>query len=279
MVPDRRSLPDARLHGELKPERECKANNMNMASERQQSTGTNNIRLYLGRQASGTGRYICEQLVLSAFGWIPTVVGVGLRSIFYRLIMHLGGIVAIEKGVRIRFADRIRLGRGVYLDEGVYLHACPGGIEIGEDTFVMHHAELHVYNFRDLPHAGIKIGQDGLIGEFNVLRGQGGIHIGDRVYTSPFVQMAAVNHVFTDPTQPFVKQGITAQGIVVENDVWIGAGAIIADGVRVGCGAVVAAGAVVTHDVPAHTVVAGIPAKVLRSITKDDPPPESKVYF
>jgi len=252
---------------------------MDMASGRRRNTGANSIRLYLSRQASGTSRYVCEQLVLSVFGWIPTILGVGLRSVFYRLIMHLRGIVAIEKGVRIRFADRIRLGRGVYLDEGVYLHACPGGIEIGEDTLVMHHAELHVYNFRDLPHAGIKIGQHSLIGEFNVLRGQGGIQVGDRVYTSPFVQLAAVNHVFTDPTRPFVEQGITAQGIVIEDDVWIGAGAIIADGVHVGIGAVVAAGAVVTHDVPAHTVVAGIPAKVLRTITVDDPPPDTNVYF
>jgi acetyltransferase-like isoleucine patch superfamily enzyme len=196
----------------------------------------------------------------------------------YRLIMRLEGTAAVERGVRIRFADHIRLGKGVYLDEGVYLHACPGGIEIGENTLVMHHAELHVYNFRDLPHAGIRIGRDSLIGEFNVLRGQGGITIGDRVYTSPLVQLAAVNHVFSDPTRPFVEQGITAQGIVVEDDVWIGAGAIITDGVHVGRGAVVAAGAVVTQDVPPHTVVAGVPAKVVKEITGDKPPLSNPVY-
>ncbi|MFN2186505.1 MAG: acyltransferase, partial [Anaerolineae bacterium] len=185
----------------------------------------------------------------------------------------------IEKGVRIRFADQVRLGSGVYLDEGVYLHACPGGIKIGKNTFVMHHAELHVYNFRDLPHAGIEIGQDSLIGEFNVLRGQGGIKIGDRVYTSPFVQLAAVNHIFSDPNRPFVEQGITAQGITVEDDVWIGAGAIITDGVRIGRGAVVAAGAVVTGDVQAHTVVAGVPARVVKTIAGDPPPADIPVYL
>jgi acetyltransferase-like isoleucine patch superfamily enzyme len=237
------------------------------------------LSLYLSRQASSPGRYVWEQLILTLFGWIPTVVGVGLRAFAYRLIMHLGGIVAIERGVRIRFAGQVRLGRGVYLDEGVYLHACPGGIEIGENTLVMHHAELHVYNFRDLPHAGIRIGRDSLIGEFNVLRGQGGISIGDRVYTSPLVQLAAVDHVFADPARPFIEQGITAQGIVVEDDVWIGAGAIITDGVRVGQGAVVAAGAVVTQDVPPHTVVAGVPARVVKTITGDDPPRDTPVYF
>lgn len=51
---------------------------------------------------------------------------------------------------------------------------------------------------------------------------------------------------------------------------WIGSGAIITDGVRVGRGAVVAAGAVVTQDVPAHAVVAGIPAKKIRDIEKQN---------
>jgi acetyltransferase-like isoleucine patch superfamily enzyme len=237
------------------------------------------LRLYLSRQASSLRRYLWEQLVLGLCGWVPTVVGIALRAVAYRLIMKPEGIVAIEKGVRIRFADQIRLGRGVYLDEGVYLHACPGGIEIGEDTLVMHHAELHVYNFRDLPRAGIRIGRESLIGEFNVLRAQGGITMGDRVYTSPFVQLAAVDHVFADPKRPFVEQGITAEGIVVEDDVWIGAGAIVTDGVRIGRGAVVAAGAVVTTDVPAHTVVAGVPARVVKGIGGEDLPPDLEVYF
>jgi len=235
------------------------------------------LRLYLSRQASSLRRYAWEQLILELFGWVPTVVGIGLRAIVYRLILKMEGTAAIERGVRIRYADHIRLGKGVYVDEGVYLHACPGGIEIGENTMLMHHAELHVYNFRNLPHAGIRIGRDCLISEFNVLRGQGGILIGDRVYTSPLVQLVAVNHVFADPTCPFVEQGITAQGIVIEDDVWIGAGAIVTDGVRIGRGAMVAAGAVVTQDVPPHTVAAGVPARVVKTITGDEPP-DKPVY-
>jgi acetyltransferase-like isoleucine patch superfamily enzyme len=239
----------------------------------------NSVRLYITRQSSSPGRYLWEQLVLTTFGWIPTIVGIGLRAVAYRLIVHLEGLVAIESGVRIRFANQIRLGRGAYLDEGVYLHACPGGIDIGENTLVMHHAELHVYNFRNLPHAGIKIGRDSLIGEFNILRGQGGIEIGDRVYTSPLVQFVAVNHVFSDPEQPFVEQGITARGIKVDDDVWIGAGAIITDGVHLGQGAVVAAGAVVTRDVPPHTVVAGVPARPVKAIDGGAQPLDTPVHF
>lgn len=226
----------------------------------------NRLSLYLHRQAASLPRYLWEQFILSLLGWIPTIVGIALRAVFYRWIMHIHGIVAIENGVRIRYANNVRLGRGVYIDEGVYLHALPHGIEIGDHTYVMHHAELHVYNFRDLPKAGIKIGKNCLISEFTVLRGQGGITIGDNVYTSPFVQMVAVNHVYDDPNRPIIEQGITAQGIVIEENVWIGASAIILDGVRVGKGAVVAAGAVVSKDVPPHTVVAGVPAKVIKEI-------------
>jgi acetyltransferase-like isoleucine patch superfamily enzyme len=224
-------------------------------------------RLYLNRQASSLGRYILEQFLQWFFGGVPTVIGIALRAMVYRAMMKMDSIVAIEPNVRIRFADNVRLARGVYLDEGVYLHATPNGIEIGENTYVMHHAELHVYNFRALPHAGIRIGKNCLISEFNVLRGQGGITIGDNVYTAPLVQMAAVNHVYDDPNVPIIKQGITAQGIVIEDDAWIGAGAIILDGVRVGKGAVVAAGAVVTQDVPPYSVVGGVPARVIKTIT------------
>ncbi len=236
------------------------------------------LSLYLSRQAAGVPRYLWEQLVLALFAWVPTALGIGLRGLFYRLILHMDGLAAIESGVRLRFCSNIRLGRGAYLDEGVYLHACPAGITVGANTLVMHHAELHVYNFRGLPHAGITIGRDCLISEFNVLRGQGGITVGDRVYTSPHVQLAAVDHVFGDPARPFIDQGITARGITVEDDVWIGAGAIVTDGVRIGRGSVVAAGAVVTADVPPHTVVAGIPARPIKTITGADPPPDVPVY-
>lgn len=237
-----------------------------------------NIRLYLSRQASSIFRYLLEQSFIVLLGWIPTIVGVALRSVLYKLILSMDGFAAIENNVRLRFADHIKLGHGSYLDHGAYLHACPNGIEIGERSIVMHGAVLHVYNFRGMPNSGIKIGRDSLVGEYSIIRGQGGVTIGDRVYTSPFTQIIAVNHVFDDPNRPFVEQGITAEGIVIEDDVWLGAGSIITDGVRVGRGAVVAAGAVVTQDVPPHTVVGGVPAKVLRQIDGNSIKTDRTIY-
>jgi acetyltransferase-like isoleucine patch superfamily enzyme len=236
------------------------------------------IRLYLSRQSSSITRYFYEQFFLVLFGWIPTIIGIAIRGVIYRLILRMDGSAAIENGVRLRFTEHIRLGRGVYLDQGSYLHACPRGIEIGDGTIVMHGAILHVYNFRGMPQSGIKIGRNSLVGEYSVIRGQGGVQIGDRVYTSPFTQIIAVNHVFDDPNTPFVEQGISAQGIVIEDDVWLGAGAVITDGVRVGKGAVVAAGAVVTKDVPPHTVVGGVPAKIIKQIDGNVGKTDRQIY-
>jgi acetyltransferase-like isoleucine patch superfamily enzyme len=224
------------------------------------------LQLYISRQAASTRRYVLEQFAQALAGWVPSILGVGLRAVVYRSILHSEGAVAIEDGVRIRFANNVWLGRGAYLDHGVYLHACPAGIRIGAESFVMKNAILHVYNFRGLPNAGITIGSRSLIGEACILRGQGGITIGDDVYLAPMVQMLAVNHVYHDTTRPISQQGITTQGIVVEDGAWIGGGAIILDGVRIGRNAVVGAGAVVTRDVPGYTVVAGNPARVVRDL-------------
>jgi acetyltransferase-like isoleucine patch superfamily enzyme len=224
------------------------------------------LRLYLSRQASSLTRYISEQVVQSICGWIPGLVGIGLRALVYRTLMHIDGIVAIEDGVRIRFADNVRLGKGVYLDHGVYLHACPGGITIGDESMVMKNAILHVYNFRNLPHSHITIGRRSLIGESCILRGQGGITIGDDVYLGTLVQILAVNHVFYDTTRPISMQGITAQGISIGDGSWIGSGAIILDGVRIGRNVVVGAGAVVTRDVPDYCIAVGNPARVIRNL-------------
>ena len=88
------------------------------------------LRLYRQRQASSLGRYLIEQLLYFLVAWIPTIVGIATRGVLYRLIMHFEGWAAIENGVRLRFANHIHLEHGAYLDQGVYLHACPQGIHI-----------------------------------------------------------------------------------------------------------------------------------------------------
>ncbi len=234
--------------------------------------------LYIHTQSTGWGAYFLEQSIMALLRDIPGLLGIGLRGIVYRWLLHARGFPYIERGVRLAQPRRITLGRGVYLDEGVYLHACPKGIAIGDGTVIMHGSVLHVYNFRGLPHSGIAIGRRCFIGEYNVIRGQGGVTIGDFVYTGPMVQILAVNHVFQDPHRPIAEQGITARGIAIEDDVWLGGGAVVLDGVRIGRGAVVGAGAVVTEDLPPYAIAVGVPARVVGSRLDRSRPLEGPVF-
>ncbi|MEP6624815.1 MAG: acyltransferase [Acidimicrobiia bacterium] len=89
----------------------------------------------------------------------------------------------------------------------------------------------------------------------------GKVTIGSRVRIAAYVVLVGENHVFDDPDVPIMDQGLTSEGVVVEDDVWIGANVVVVDGVTVGAHSVIAAGAVVTRDVEPHSVMAGVPAR------------------
>lgn len=113
----------------------------------------------------------------------------------------------------------------------------------------------------------LRLGEDTGIGEFCVLRANGGMTIGDRVQIAAGAILTTRGHPLGIPRH---TQTVDAP-IVIEDDVWIGAGAIILPGVTVGRGAIVAAGAIVTRDVEPMTVVAGVPARRLRTIEEASP--------
>src|SRR5699024_943301 len=98
------------------------------------------------------------------------------------------------------------------------------------------------------------------INPFTVVRGD--VRLGHSVRIGAHTSILAFNHTITDPDVAVFRQPISAQGIVIGDDVWIGSHVMILDGVTIGDRAVVAAGSVVTKDVPAGAIVAGNPAKV-----------------
>ena len=91
---------------------------------------------------------------------------------------------------------------------------------------------------------------------------QGGIYIGDRALIGHNAVIATLNHNM-DPEQ---RANLLPAPVHIGNDVWFGANVTVLPGVTIGDGAVIAAGAVVTKDVPARTVVGGVPAKVLKEL-------------
>lgn len=112
------------------------------------------------------------------------------------------------------------------------------------------------------------IGHDTRIGLHNTVIGP--VSIGSNVNLAQGVVVTALNHCFSDTSLRIDQQGIETKAIDIADDVWIGANAVILPGVSIGRHAVIAAGAVVTHDVPACSVVAGSPARVIREMTTQD---------
>jgi len=95
------------------------------------------------------------------------------------------------------------------------------------------------------------------------------ISIGNNVLIAAGVRMITRKHGFADLSHPMAKQGYTNAPIVVQDDVWIGFGAVILPGVTIGRGSIVGANAVVTRDVEPYTIVGGVPARLIRRRTPD----------
>ena len=90
----------------------------------------------------------------------------------------------------------------------------------------------------------------------------GGINIGDNVLIGPKVTLVSESH----PIDPLQRRSLIGKPIVIKNNAWIGASATILPGITVGENSIVAAGSIVTKNVPDNTIVAGNPAKYLKSI-------------
>lgn len=116
--------------------------------------------------------------------------------------------------------------------------------------------------------AGCTIRGDVTIGEHSALNVGaatiGTVTIGSAVRIASYAVLVGENHGTDDLELPIAIQPLTSSGVTIEDDVWIGANTTIVDGVTVGSHSVVAAGAVVTRDVPPWSIVAGVPARVIR---------------
>lgn len=110
----------------------------------------------------------------------------------------------------------------------------------------------------------VLIGDYTRIGLHNTIIGP--VKIGNHVNLAQGITVTALNHNFDDTNKRIDEQGVSTNAVTIEDDVWIGANAVILPGVTIGNHCVVAAGAVVTKDVPPHSLVAGVPAKVIKQI-------------
>ena len=160
-----------------------------------------------------------------------------------RKIATFGSDVKFSRFSDIKFSaslnakgGKIIIGRNTLIDEGVILRAYGGLICIGDNCSV---------------------------NPYCILYGEGGLKIGNGVRIGAHTAIVTANHIFSDPGKFIYLQGMSKKGVIIEDDVWIGAGVRIVDGVTISMGTVIGAGSVVTKSTKSYSVVAGVPAKVI----------------
>jgi acetyltransferase-like isoleucine patch superfamily enzyme len=190
----------------------------------------------------------------------------GLRLLFF---LRNPKMICLGRGVRFKNLSRICFGKKVQLGELTTLSAFgTEGIYIGNHVSIGAFCRLIVSTSLNNIGKHIRIGNNVGIGEFAYLGGAGGLKIGDECIIGQYFSCHPENHVFEKENIPFRFQGVTRKGITIGKNCWIGAKVTVLDGVTIGDNCVIAAGAVVTKDIPPCSVAAGVPARVLRGISK-----------
>jgi len=178
-----------------------------------------------------------------------------------------GGRLLVAPGVRIDAPERLRVGRGVKVEELVELQCLArGGVVLGDGVTIGRGACIRPSSYYggELGE-GLTVGAGTAIGAYGWIGASGRVELGREVLLGPRVVILPENHRFDALDLPIRAQGVERRGVVVEDDCWIGANVTLLAGVRIGRGSVIAAGAVVTRDIPPGSIAAGVPARVIRS--------------
>ena len=202
------------------------------------------------------------ELITFLFGNLSGGMGYFLRKIAYRRIFRkIGGGFIIGKGVVLRHPINISIGDRVAIDDYVLMDASGAGEEgivLGDDVIISRNCVVQGKT------GSIVIQNKADIGVQTIMSSASGVHIGRSVLIAGNCYIGGGRYVTERLDVPIMEQGLYSKGpVVIEDDVWLGAGVIVLDGLRIGKGCIVGAGAVVTKDLPEYAIAAGVPATIM----------------
>lgn len=192
-------------------------------------------------------------------------LGYVLRKLFYPLIFgRIGRNVTFGRNITIRHPHKIKIGDNCIIDENCVLDAKgddPRGIEMGNNCVLSRN------NILSCKGGYIKLGDGTNIAQNSLVHSEVAVELGRNTLVASYVYfVGGGNHDFSRTDIPVIQQpSLTRGGIFIQDNCWFGAGVIVLDGSHIGNDCVFAAGAVVNSDMPAFSVVVGMPARVLRN--------------
>lgn len=224
--------------------------------------------LMIGKR--GILRLLLYEFVVTFFSAIPGALGLVLRRLLYpALLGRVGRNVVFGANVVLRHPHKIFIGDNVVIDDNCLLDAkgdTNQGITIGSGVFIGRNSILHCKNGDIIIHDNVNIGFNADIASSNR------IEIGNKALIAAYAYIVGGGHGYSRSDVPVTEQKRIARGIKIEDNAWIGAGVTVLDGVTVGEGTIVGAGAVVNADLPANSLAAGMPARVIRQRDPSDVP-------
>jgi len=190
-----------------------------------------------------------------------------IRGMWVKMFLkNSAGLLFIGRRVKIKHGYRVTAGKNLILEDNVSVNALSAkGIHLGDNVSIARDSILFCTGVIAHQGVGITIGDRTGISARAYFAGQGGITIGTDVIMGPNVQIFSENHNFDDLTLTIKEQGVTKHAVTIGNNCWIGGGSTILAGVQLGDGCVVAASSVVTKSFPANSVIAGVPAKLIKT--------------
>jgi len=204
-------------------------------------------------------------------GFMQRRVAMAARGVVLALRTgHWAFPVFVGRGVVVTDADHLRLSAGVSIGDYCRLD-CLGraGITLGPGTTLRRGVHIEVTSNLKKLAFGCRLGQRIGVSEGCYIGAKGPVVIGDDTDIGPGCKIIAENHSFDDVTLLVREQPLSRKGITIGRDCWFGANVVVLDGCTIGDGAVLAAGSVVTRQVPARMIVAGVPAKPIRTRDSD----------
>jgi len=200
---------------------------------------------------------------------LPGALGLFLRQLFLPLLLgQVGAKVVVGRNVTFRHPHKIFIGDRVIIDENSVLDAKgEGNVGIRLEDKVILGRNVVLSCKGPVPGGSITIGQRSNIAMNCVIHSEQKVEIGQNVLVAAYGYIVGGgNHSFDQSDIPIIDRPSTNKGgVVIEEDVWLGARVTVTDGVKIGKGSVVGACALVKDSIAPNSISAGIPAKVIRT--------------
>ncbi|MFC1850075.1 DapH/DapD/GlmU-related protein [candidate division CSSED10-310 bacterium] len=228
-------------------------------------------------------RMVSGQVSLPFFIWFellttllcnfPGAAGFLLRKLFYpSLFQSVGHNVIFGKNMTIRHPKKIHLGNNIILDDNVVLDAKGEnnqGITIGDGVMIARNTIIACKE------GDISIGDNTNISSNCAFHSESKVSVGSNVLFAAYCYVVGGGrHNFDRIDIPIIQQGSTSEGIAIGDNCWFGAHVCVLDGVTINNDSIIAAGAIVKSNVPAYSIVGGVPAKIIKSRIEQKNPEE-----